>query len=415
MVMELVDGLDLRTILEKLSRAGQALAIPVALHIAREIAGALDYAHRRTDQAQRSLFVVHGDVTPRNILLSKEGEVKLADFGIARALRALAPGNDLRGGTPGFVAPEADGDGVDHRADIYSLGVTLYVSLGGASPERHSIDVEALRRRRPEITSDLGAIVTRATSPTRDDRYLSAGDLERVLAFELARRHPEFMPSELGALVRAHALTRAPSTGRAGALRSITSAETRTRFVHSTPASAETPGPAGGASPRTRPMGAQPPNRRVAWIASLGAAVCLLVGTRLWSARYATVRSSDGNAVAPAPPRAAIELPSPASTSPPVPARPEKVDAPPKTRASRTRSLTPRAPVGVGYLTVSSVPWGAVYVDGKRMAEQTPVYRLAVPAGRHRVAIFNPKRDAYSVAQVTNVEAGSARVLGFDW
>src|SRR5262249_28286774 len=141
-----------------------------AVHIAREVAQALHYAHRRTDTEGRALMLVHGDVTPRNVLLSEEGEVKLADFGIARALPATAPWSHTRGGTPGFTAPEVSSGAIDHRADIYSLGATLYCALGGTiSP---TIELAALRKHK--IPDDLIEIVARATAAAAQDRFLSA-------------------------------------------------------------------------------------------------------------------------------------------------------------------------------------------------------------------------------------------------
>jgi hypothetical protein len=73
------------------------------------------------------------------------------------------------------------------------------------------------------------------------------------------------------------------------------------------------------------------------------------------------------------------------------------------------------AAAAVGYLTVNAEPWGAVFVDGKRVAGQTPVYRLAVPAGRHRVSVFNPERRASSPARTVEVHAGETSAVGFDW
>src|SRR5687767_7175383 len=135
-VMEFVDGLDLRGLLRQLGDDGEHLDVASAVYVAREVAQALDYAHRRTDDGGQPLDLVHGDVTPPNILLSVEGEVKLTDFGIARALGTTAPGTHVVGGTPGYVPPEVASGLIDSRADIYSLGVTLYAALTGRDPSR---------------------------------------------------------------------------------------------------------------------------------------------------------------------------------------------------------------------------------------------------------------------------------------
>ncbi len=120
LIMEYVDGTDLARMIAHAADAGQPLDVAFAVYAARETARALDYAHRRTDDRGRALLLIHGDVTPQNILISREGEVKLSDFGIARSFGNSAPGNNLsRAGTPYFIAPEVMEAGSDRRADVY--------------------------------------------------------------------------------------------------------------------------------------------------------------------------------------------------------------------------------------------------------------------------------------------------------
>ncbi len=128
LAMERVEGKDLGA---SLARASLAQPMPsiVAAFIAAECCQALDYAHRRTREGGGELGVVHRDVTPRNVLLSWSGEVKLTDFGIA----ALA-GDDTSkvAGTPAYMAPEqARGEVVDARADVYAVGLVLREALTG--------------------------------------------------------------------------------------------------------------------------------------------------------------------------------------------------------------------------------------------------------------------------------------------
>src|SRR5262249_11967173 len=138
-----------------------------------------------------------------NVLVSVEGEVKLADFGIARALRAAAPGIGLHAGTPGYMAPEVEKGHVgDHRADIYSLGVTLLVALTGWAPADATRRAAELRAVVPGASAELQTILARAVAPLASERFLSAGELERALSFELARRHPAFTPSVVAGVVR---------------------------------------------------------------------------------------------------------------------------------------------------------------------------------------------------------------------
>jgi hypothetical protein len=104
------------------------------------------------------------------------------------------------------------------------------------------------------------------------------------------------------------------------------------------------------------------------------------------------------------------QAPAPPATSPRPTAKSPRAAA----RLTHTATSAP-APRGIGYLTISSMPWGAVYVDGKRVAAQTPVYRLPVAAGKHQVAILNPTRNTRSPTKDVSVEGGAVRVLGFEW
>ena len=134
MVLELVDGLDVG----RAARLGRANGHPipegVALHVCAEVAHALAYVHARTDDAGRSLGIVHRDVSPGNVLCSWEGDVKLSDFGIALALsRAEKTAAGVVKGKPGYMAPEQGlGREVWGAADVFALGNTLHTMLTGA-------------------------------------------------------------------------------------------------------------------------------------------------------------------------------------------------------------------------------------------------------------------------------------------
>ena len=184
MVLEYVDGLDLFHLLGQRPKLKWALAV----HIAAEVALGLDYAHRHTDPAGRPLGIVHRDVSPPNILLSWEGEVKLADFGVAKARRSTESLGGLKGNVP-YMAPEqAKGIGVDARADIFSLGVVLFECVSGKNPFRARSQLETLSNvrdhRLPRLEgapSALCNIVERATERDPAKRFQTAAELRQAL------------------------------------------------------------------------------------------------------------------------------------------------------------------------------------------------------------------------------------------
>ncbi|MBI5514996.1 MAG: protein kinase [Deltaproteobacteria bacterium] len=132
--MEYVVGMDFAQALRACRKAEKPVPLELCLYIACEVARALDYAHRRRDASGRPLGVVHRDISPQNVLLSYEGEVKVTDFGIAKARSTIEEQGTVKGKFA-YMAPEqAAGAPVDGRADIYALGVTLYEALAGANP-----------------------------------------------------------------------------------------------------------------------------------------------------------------------------------------------------------------------------------------------------------------------------------------
>ena len=174
--------------------------------MASEVAKGLDHAHRRRDEQMRPLGIVHRDVSPQNVLLSFEGEVKVTDFGIAKARGALeqAAPEDTRArklqGKFGYMSPEqARGGAVDTRSDLFSLGTILYECVAGVNPFSAPTSFEMLRRvqaceyppvelLRPDSPPELVAILRTAMARHPADRYPDAGRMyEALLAFLYAQ------------------------------------------------------------------------------------------------------------------------------------------------------------------------------------------------------------------------------------
>ncbi len=201
MAMEFVHGLDLATLLTRCRRQQKAIPIELAVFACAEVAKGLDHAHRRRDEQLKPLGIVHCDVSPQNVLLSYEGEVKVTDFGIAKARSTLEQNlEDTRTrqlhGKFGYMSPEqARGEPVDARSDIFSLGVVLYELLAGVNPFSAPTTFETLRRvqaceyppvelLRPDVPPDLVKILKTALAKEPKDRYADAGKLyETLLAF----------------------------------------------------------------------------------------------------------------------------------------------------------------------------------------------------------------------------------------
>ena len=192
--MEHVDGRDLRSIEQSAGEHSVALPVPLAVYIASKVASALDYAHRRRDAEGNELNIVHRDVSPQNILISYEGDIKLCDFGIAKA--ASKASKTLSGALKGkiqYMSPEqAWGRPIDRRSDLFSLGVVLHELLTGERLFRGDTDISVLEKVRsaevippsrmnPEVPANLDSVVLRALAKDPDDRYANASDMLRDL------------------------------------------------------------------------------------------------------------------------------------------------------------------------------------------------------------------------------------------
>lgn len=208
--MEYVDGADLYQVMRTITEAGYELDIGTALYIAREVCAGLDYAHRCRDRFGRPLGIIHRDISPQNILLSRAGEVKLADFGIAKAsLRARHTAVGVIKGKYYYMSPEqAWGDPVDQRTDIFSAGVVLYECLVGQMlylEEDMARLIDRVRKAeiappstlRPEVPPALDALVMKALARRPADRYGDAHEFQAALERFLWSYDPAYSAARL--------------------------------------------------------------------------------------------------------------------------------------------------------------------------------------------------------------------------
>ena len=213
--MEYVEGADLRRILNAARKQGKTVPASLALLITAKIAAALDYAHRKKDLDGNLLGLVHRDVSPRNVLVSREGDVKLCDFGVAKATSKVATTQKgaLKGKLPYMSPEQAWGKAVDSRSDIFSTGTLLFEMLTGQrlfDGESEIAILEAVRDcdigarldEHPDVSSPLRAVLLEALAKSPDDRYQLAGDLQGEIQKLLRRMKSKPGDSELAVFIQ---------------------------------------------------------------------------------------------------------------------------------------------------------------------------------------------------------------------
>ncbi len=193
-VMEWIDGLNLRKILELLNLSQERLSIPETVFIAAEACKGLSHAHELDDPDGNPLNIVHRDVSPPNILISKEGETKIVDFGLAKAASQLAstdPG--VVKGKFSYISPEAaHGTPVDPRTDVFSMGTVLWEMITGKKLFKGANDLETIKLVRRcdvkplhlldrRVDEQLSGIVMRALEKDPDLRFQSCEDMSQAL------------------------------------------------------------------------------------------------------------------------------------------------------------------------------------------------------------------------------------------
>ena len=193
--LEYVAGRDLKNVLVRLRERNVVLSVDLSLFIGHEICKGLEYAHTQTDQDGISLGLVHRDLSPANILLSYQGEVKVADFGIAKAkMKADITKAGVLKGKYEYMSPEqARGEPqIDSRSDIFTVGILLYEMLTGERLFKTESDTQTIEKvklvaieepikRNSRISPRLNRIVMRALHPSSEARFQTAKDLQIAL------------------------------------------------------------------------------------------------------------------------------------------------------------------------------------------------------------------------------------------
>lgn len=404
--MERLRGRDLRQALAEGWRPSPA----AAAQLVRRVADALAYAHARG--------VVHCDIKPANIFLSKRDKPKVLDFGIAR----VAHGNArpaLEGyiaGSPHYLAPEQLGGGeVDARTDIYSLGVVFYELLAGrkafAGDSLEQITSAVLNNHpapahelRPGVSPTLSAIAAKAMARDPAARYQQASEMAGELR-RWAERHaaapaaPEATaapakPARRRTRGRAHALLvgvalLAAAGAVALAMRSLDPAA---------PSAAARPMATAAAPTTTQPAAATDDD------ADAGSAPAAATGTAASAAEAAVAGAGHGGAADDGDPARNAGAAGPATTE--GARRPGATRPAPATRPRPTpvasaavprRETRPAAEPATGVLQLAISPWGHVDVNGRASGTTPPLTRLTLREGRHTVTVRNEDFPPYTV------------------
>lgn len=461
LAMEFIDGVDLASVLRGVREAGGRMPLNLALHVARCIADGLHAAHVIVDSDGAPMRVVHRDVSPHNVLLGYDGEVKLIDFGVAKASTNLTQTRSgIIKGKLQYMSPEqAQALPVDPRADVFSLGLTLYKMLTGRLPFRGANEFQIydqiLRKRptppsrsRSDVTEGVDALVLKALSKEPEGRFESAWAFARALEQALLAHGDQPSTGRLAAWVET-ALPRehprdpveddftvgdAPFEAESPPVDPEWSVEaqeraTRVETLHAATAhdavvdptqrsegsaphavaddgdDAEeavrapvpsrvltAPEPTSVPSVQTSQLeGLRPPTGRH-WAVAMG--VLLAAGVAGFGLTR-SLRNERPGLDAPASVALGVLAPISEPAAPPTPAAPSKApdttSTAPTSTAPTSTAPTSTAPRAVAparaWLTVTSLPWAWVYVDGTRLSRHTPVVGTPLKPGKRRVKL----------------------------
>ncbi|RLB45989.1 MAG: hypothetical protein DRH23_13375 [Deltaproteobacteria bacterium] len=387
MTLELVDGIDLRSLL-KSSPGGRLSPDTVAL-IGLDLAYALEHAHRS---------LIHRDISPSNILLSRSGETKLADFGIAKAIdnAAVTASRSAKGKIPYMWPAHRRGETVDGRTDLFSLGVVLFEAVARVRPFDGAHDIETMRKildghrlslsdAAPEVPAPLREVIERLITVDLDARTPSATRLIEELAAvaplpQVRRRLASTVEGHRGGpKARLHVrareeerdteLSRPPALGRSTAEQAVASA----------------------------PQRMAPKRGRAVMLASAVLALLITVA--------AVLVSAPGTESVPESASASVPVSESESVSVSVPVSPGEADTSERPQGAAAPSP---ASVGKGWIHVVVQPWGDVWFGEKYMG-RAPV-KAPLSQGRH---VIKAGRDFPIQTRVVRIEAGAHQEIEF--
>lgn len=208
--MECVEGKDIKGILRKLAQLRKLMPRELALLIAHEMCKGLDHAHKKANHAGEALHIVHRDISPSNIIVSYSGEVKVADFGIAKAESSAFDTKDgVLKGKYEYMSPEqASGQRIDHRSDLFATGIILHEMLTGRRLFKTDSDLKTLEKIKnapvpppselnPSVPPELDRLVLKALARDPDERFADCRALQVAILDFLAPQTPDSLRATL--------------------------------------------------------------------------------------------------------------------------------------------------------------------------------------------------------------------------
>ncbi|MEI8254827.1 MAG: serine/threonine-protein kinase [Deltaproteobacteria bacterium] len=214
-VMEFVDGVNLKAIVDHMKKRDQTVSLAAAAYMAMQICNGLQYAHDLTDSDGNLLHIVHRDMSPPNVLISKRGEIKIVDFGLAKAAMSVEktdPG--VVKGKFSYLAPEtAMGKEADAQADIFAVGIMLWEMLSGRKLFLGDSDyqtvkqvqqavIPSLRKINPKVPDALEVILLKALARDKSQRHPTAEALAEDLAHFLSGHQLAITSFDIAKIVR---------------------------------------------------------------------------------------------------------------------------------------------------------------------------------------------------------------------
>ncbi len=469
LVMEYVDGLPLSKAVRLGQASGLKLPVEAALAVGVQVCDALAYAHEARSYDGRPLDIVHRDIKPANLMVTPQGQIKVTDFGIARAasnLRQTSTGSGK--GTLAYMAPEQlQGGDIGPTADLYALGAVLFELITGRLLFDATSLGEIIQRRklglRPEDLRETDSalpecvpVLQRALAAGPPDRFPTAEEMGAALRALPSYQGPRPLQRWAGRLsateatmddagaVRAAAGTIAPEDSRGGPSRTdvmdpdeIAALSVEQEPTRQGPGASLRTGEAFPGEPRDGVRGDGPaPRRRGPIVAAVGVVLVLaaivLGVTRPWEPPTAGGEAiTPVTAAEPTPAESPTEPPTESPTEPPTEPQtesPTEAPAEAPTEAPRespteapTESPTPAqadgaaAAEGSGHLNVRVVPWGTIEVDGVVRTQDGSLENLALPLGEHVIRVVPNDGTPPASRSTTFAEDGEHQKWSFQY